>query len=44
MSLRAFIRDHHEEIISEFASLAKTLMPRDTDMTEPELAITPRTS
>ena len=27
MSLSAFIRDHHEEIISEFAVFAKTLMP-----------------
>jgi hypothetical protein len=37
MSLSAFIRDHHEEIISEFAVFAKTLMPAGTDMTEAEL-------
>jgi hypothetical protein len=37
MSLRAFIRDHHEEIISEFAIFARTLMPRAADMTEAEL-------
>jgi hypothetical protein len=37
MSLRAFIRDHHDEIISEFAIFAKTLMPPDADMTEAEL-------
>ena len=27
MSLSAFIRGHHEAIISEFAVFAKTLMP-----------------
>lgn len=37
MSLSAFIRDHHEEIISEFAVFAKTLMPPGADMTEAEL-------
>ncbi|MEP6592817.1 MAG: sensor histidine kinase, partial [Acidobacteriota bacterium] len=33
----AFIRDHHEEIVSEFAAFAKTLMPPGTNMTEAEL-------
>jgi hypothetical protein len=37
MSLSAFIRDHHEEIISEFAVFARTLMPPGADMTEAEL-------
>jgi signal transduction histidine kinase len=37
MSLSAFIRDHHEEIISEFAIFAKTLMPPGADMTEAQL-------
>ena len=37
MSLSAFIRGHHEEIISEFAVFAKTLMPPGTEMTEAEL-------
>jgi len=37
MSLRAFIRDNHEKIISEFAAFARTLMPPGVDMTEPEL-------
>jgi signal transduction histidine kinase len=37
MSLSAFIRDHHEEIISEFAVFAKTLMPAGADMTDAEL-------
>jgi hypothetical protein len=37
MSLRAFIRDHREEIIIEFALFAKTLMPRGMNMTEAEL-------
>ena len=37
MSLSAFIRTHHEEIISEFAAFAKTLMPPGADMTEAEL-------
>jgi signal transduction histidine kinase len=37
MSLSAFIRDHHEAIISEFAIFARTLMPSGADMTEAEL-------
>jgi signal transduction histidine kinase len=37
MSLRTFIRGHHEEIIREFAAFAKTLMPPGADMTEAEL-------
>jgi hypothetical protein len=37
MSLSAFIRDHHEEIISEFAVFAKTLMPTGRELTEAEL-------
>jgi hypothetical protein len=37
MSPSAFIRDHHEEIISEFAVFARTLMPPGADMTEAEL-------
>jgi signal transduction histidine kinase len=37
MSLSAFIRGHHEAIISEFAVFAKTLMPSRTDMTESQL-------
>jgi signal transduction histidine kinase len=37
MSLSVFIRQHHEEIISEFAVFAKTLMPPGADMTEAEL-------
>ena len=37
MSLSAFIREHHEEIISEFAVFAKTLMPSGARMTEAEL-------
>ena len=37
MSLSAFIRDHHEEIISEFAVFAKTLMPPGAEMTDAEL-------
>jgi hypothetical protein len=37
MSLSAFIRDHHEDIISEFAVFAKTLMPPGADMTAAEL-------
>jgi signal transduction histidine kinase len=37
MSLTVFIRDHHEEIISEFAVFAKTLMPAGADMTTQEL-------
>ena len=37
MSLSAFIRGHHEAIISEFAVFAKTLMPPGTEMTEAQL-------
>jgi signal transduction histidine kinase len=37
MALRAFIRDHQEEIIREFAVFAKTLMPPGAEMTEAEL-------
>ena len=37
MSLSGFIRGHHEEIISEFARFAKTLMPPGLEMTEVEL-------
>jgi hypothetical protein len=37
MSLSAFIRGHHEAIVSEFAVFAKTLMPPGTDMTEAQL-------
>jgi signal transduction histidine kinase len=37
MSLRDFIRGHHEEIIREFAAFAKTLMPAEVEMTEAEL-------
>jgi hypothetical protein len=37
MSLSSFIGDHHEEIISEFAVFAKTLIPPGAEMTETEL-------
>jgi signal transduction histidine kinase len=37
VSLSAFIADHHEAIISEFAVFAKTLMPPGTDMSEAQL-------
>lgn len=37
MSVSAFIRGHHEAIISEFTVFAKTLMPPGTDMTEAQL-------
>ena len=37
MSLSVFIRDHHEEIISEFAVFAKTLMPPGAGMSDAEL-------
>ena len=37
MSLPAFIRHNHEEIIREFAAFAKTLMPPGADMTDAEL-------
>jgi signal transduction histidine kinase len=37
MSLTAFIRGHHEEIVREFAVFAKTLMPPGVAMSEEEL-------
>lgn len=37
MSLSTFIDTHHEEIISEFAVFAKTLMPAGAELTEEEL-------
>jgi signal transduction histidine kinase len=37
MSLSAFIRDHHEQIIVEFAAFATTLMPRGADMSDSQL-------
>ena len=37
MSLSAFIRDHHEEIIGEFAVFARTLMPPGADMSDAQL-------
>ena len=37
MSLRAFVGDHREKIISEFSAFARTLMPAGVDMTEAEL-------
>jgi len=37
MSLSAFIREHQEQIIVEFAIFAKTLMPAGADMSEVEL-------
>jgi signal transduction histidine kinase len=37
MSLRAFIRDHQEDIIVEFAAFAKTLMRVGAEMTDKEL-------
>lgn len=37
MSLSTFIRRHHERIIRDFASFARTLMPEGADMTEAEL-------
>ncbi len=37
MPLSAFIRTHHEEIISEFANFPKTLMPPGIEMTDSEL-------
>ena len=37
MTLSEFISGHREEIISEFAAFAKTLMPPGAEMTEPEL-------
>jgi signal transduction histidine kinase len=37
MSLSAFIREHQEQIIVEFAIFARTLMPAGADMSELEL-------
>jgi signal transduction histidine kinase len=37
MSLTAFVREHQEKIIVEFAVFARTLMPPGADMTEAEL-------
>ena len=37
MSLSAFVRDHKEKIIVEFAAFAKTLMPTGAEMSEMEL-------
>jgi signal transduction histidine kinase len=37
MSLSVFIRDHYEEIISEFAVFAKTLIPPGAEMNDVEL-------
>ena len=37
MSLSAFIRDQHEEIIREFTAFARTLMPPGADMSEEQL-------
>jgi signal transduction histidine kinase len=37
MSLSAFIRNNHEEILTEFAVFARTLMPPDGAMSELEL-------
>jgi signal transduction histidine kinase len=37
MSLSVFIRDHHDEIIREFAVFARTLMPPGAAMSEAEL-------
>jgi signal transduction histidine kinase len=37
MSLRAFIRGHHEQIIREFAVFAKTLMPPGVAMSDAQL-------
>ena len=37
MSLRAFIREHQEAIIVDFAAFARTLMPAGADMSEAEL-------
>ena len=37
MSLSTFIRNHHEQIIGEFAVFAKTLMPPGAGMSEEEL-------
>jgi signal transduction histidine kinase len=37
MALSAFIRDHQEQIVSEFAVFARTLMPPGANMSEAEL-------
>jgi hypothetical protein len=37
MTLSAFIRDHHEDIIREFAAFARTQMPPGADMSEEQL-------
>jgi signal transduction histidine kinase len=37
MSLSAFVEQHHREIIGEFATFARTLMPPGADMTEVQL-------
>jgi len=37
MSLSAFIHGHHEDIITEFAVFARTLMPPGPEMTDAEL-------
>ena len=37
MSLSAFIRDHKEPIIVEFAAFARTLMPTGADLSDAEL-------
>jgi signal transduction histidine kinase len=37
MSLGAFIRSHHNEIVNEFTVFARTLMPEGADMTPAEL-------
>lgn len=37
MSLSGFIRGHHEEILSEFALFARTLMPPGAEMAEAQL-------
>jgi signal transduction histidine kinase len=37
MSLSAFIREHHEQIVVEFAAFGRTLMPPGANMSETEL-------
>ncbi|AMY08175.1 hypothetical protein LuPra_01367 [Luteitalea pratensis] len=37
MSLSAFIHEHHEQIISDFAVFARTLMPPGPEMTDVEV-------
>jgi hypothetical protein len=44
MSLRAFIHDHHEEIICEFAVFANTAMPPGARMSDTELRTTRKKS